>query len=428
MYHPNQDHETNSNQNEHKIDNSSWNVYNPNYHGETQNHFQTEQYLSQSSATVAKKKSKAPQIIALLLAGIMISAGSGMGGAVLAQKFMGTEGQTSPSVIKQSVINTSDTGKYSTAQIADVAAATANTVVEITTETVTRNQFLQQYTSTGAGSGVVLTSDGYIITNNHVIQGASSIKVTMRNGTSYDATLVGTDVDSDIAVIKIDATDLDAAVLGDSDKLQVGELAVAIGNPLGQLGGTVTEGIISALDRSITIDGTEMHLLQTSAAINPGNSGGGLFNEKGELVGIVNAKTSEAGIEGLGFAIPVNTAKNIAEQLITNGYVTGKVRLGISLIEIPDERVAMQYGVTDPGVYVAQVTASSDAYYGGLRTADLIKSINGKEITTSQDVKDFIENGSVGDKLEFVIVRENQEQHLTITLTEYNNNVEKFIS
>ena len=129
MYHPNQDHETNSNQNEHKIDNSSWNVYNPNYHGETQNHFQTEQYLSQSSATVAKKKSKAPQIIALLLAGIMISAGSGMGGAVLAQKFMGTEEQTSPSVIKQSVINTSDTGKYSTAQIADVAAATANTVV-----------------------------------------------------------------------------------------------------------------------------------------------------------------------------------------------------------------------------------------------------------------------------------------------------------
>lgn len=438
MYNPNDNQFNQNNQNSTGASHD-WKAYDPNYHTQqftmpnsqtaedTTNSafYQSSQVnASQSRAAVKKQKSKGGKITAFVLAGLILSCGAGFCGSVLAQTLFDKD-STNPPVLQQSIVNTSNQNG-SNAKISDVAAATVDSVVEITTETVDRNTFLQQYTTTGAGSGVVLTSDGYIITNHHVIDGASTIKVTLRNGTTYDATLVGSDADSDIAVVKIDASDLHAAVLGDSDQLVVGEQAIAIGNPLGQLGGSVTEGIISALDREITIGGKTMHLLQTSAAINPGNSGGGLFNENGELVGIVNAKTSEAGIEGLGFAIPINTAKDVAQELISHGYVSGKVRLGVSLIKIPDEQTALQYGVQKAGVYVAQVTANSDAYYAGLRAADLIKSVNGTEISETQDVKNFIEEASVGDVLKFVVDRNGQEMEIDVTLSEYNSNLEQF--
>ena len=193
-------------------------------------------------------------------------------------------------VIYQSVVRTSSSSSSdSSLSISDVAAVASNSVVEITTETVMMGTRMGQFVSEGAGSGVIITSDGYILTNNHVIDGASKITVRLKDGTSYNGVVVGLDEKTDLAVIKVDASDLQPAVFGDSSSLTVGETAVAIGNPLGQLGGTVTSGIISALDREISIDGETMTLLQTSAAINPGNSGGGLFNSYGELIGIVNA-------------------------------------------------------------------------------------------------------------------------------------------
>ena len=183
----------------------------------------------------------------------------------------------------------------------------------------------------GSGSGVIVTSDGYIVTNNHVVEGADAIKVHLEDGTEYPATLIGTDSYTDLAVIKIDATGLPAATLGNSGDMLVCDTVYAIGNPLGVLASSVSEGIISGLDRVIEIEGQEMTLMQTTAAVNPGNSGGGLFNSKGELIGIVNAKSSGTDVEGLGFAIPIDSAKQIIMDLIDLGYVSGRPYLGISM-------------------------------------------------------------------------------------------------
>lgn len=219
-------------------------------------------------------------------------------------------------------------------------------MVEVTTKT---NSGYFGEVATGAGSGVILTADGYIVTNHHVVDGGSAFTVRTRSGDTYEASLVGSDSQTDLAVLKIDAEGLTPAVLGDSDKLVVGETAVAIGNPLGELGGTVTSGIISALSREITTSaGATMELLQTNAAINPGNSGGGLFNSSGELIGIVNAKSVGEDIEGLGFAIPINTAKSVIEDLISDGYVRGRIDTGFTVVDLTDQATALQYGVRRP--------------------------------------------------------------------------------
>jgi len=287
--------------------------------------------------------------------------------------------------------------------IPEIAAQNSGSVVEIYTESVTRNGRMGQFVTEGAGSGVIITQDGYIVTNNHVIDGASKITARLSKGTEYDATLVGRDPKTDLAVIKISAKGLQPAVYGDSNNLVVGELAVAIGNPLGQLGGTVSEGIISALSRSINIDGEMMTLLQTTAAVNPGNSGGGLFNCYGELIGVVNAKSSGTDIEGIGFAIPVNTVKTVAESLIKYGYVPGRIDFGATLVDITDARTAMMYRVQMVGVYVSQVDED-----GTLRSGDRIISIDGKEIKSTDDIKKIIEASSVGDVLSITVARNGQ--------------------
>lgn len=298
--------------------------------------------------------------------------------------------------------------------VAEVAAIAADSVVEITTETVSTDARLGQYVSEGAGSGVIISTDGYIITNNHVIANATKIVVTLRNGEQYSARLVGTDEKSDIAVVLIGAKNLTPAVIGDSDKLVVGEEAVAIGNPLGQLGGTVTSGIISALNREITIDGETMTLLQTSAAINPGNSGGGLFNGEGRLVGIVNSKSSGSGIEGLGFAIPINEAKSVADELIAYGYVKGRIDLGVTLIDISDAGTAMMYRVQQTGLYVYQADRDS-----GFSSGDLIMSVDGKEITDEASFNSVINSHKVGDTLTVVVSRRYSTVSIDLTLKEY---------
>ena len=186
-----------------------------------------------------------------------------------------------------------------------------------------------QQVQSGSGSGIILTSDGYIVTCKHVVDGAETIKVILNDDTEYDAKLIGSDTRSDLAVLKIEATGLSPATLGDSDMLTVGEDVIAIGNPLGELRGTATSGIISALSREVTVENTTMSLIQTDAAISPGNSGGGLFNASGSLVGIVNAKASSSNSEGLGFAIPVSSVKTIISNLIDHGYVLGRAYLGV---------------------------------------------------------------------------------------------------
>ena len=321
----------------------------------------------------------------------------------------------------ESVISAAYTGGELT--VAEIAAVASPSVVEISTETVSTHSFFSQFIQEGAGSGVILSEDGTIVTNNHVVEGASRITVRTKDGTEYEATLVGADSKTDVAVLKIDATGLTPAVLGDSDSLIVGEYVMAIGNPLGQLGGTVTDGIISALSRDVTINGETMTLLQTNAAINPGNSGGGLFNEKGELVGIVNAKSSDTSstttIEGLGFAIPINTVKNTVQEILDYGYVRGRAALGVTLIDITDAQTAFQYRVDRMGVYVAGVTEGGASDKAGVQVGDCIISIGDVAVSSYSDIKSQLNNYSVGDTIQMQVIRDGRTLTLNITLDEF---------
>lgn len=353
----------------------------------------------------------------LLLAGCLLVGGAGgFGGAALANATGNGSNQT---VLYQSVERTDENGNSVTnMSVKDIVANTANSVVEITTESATMDSYFQQMVTTGAGSGVIISKDGYIVTNNHVVDGANKITVRTKDGSEYSAKLIGTDATTDLAVIKIEATDLAAAVMGTSSSLSVGDEAIAIGNPLGELGGTVTRGIISALDREITIDGQSMTLLQTDTAINKGNSGGGLFNSNGDLIGIVNAKSSGTSVEGLGFAIPIDTAKPVIESLISNGYVTGRPQLGVSMVNITSEQSAFQAGVNELGVYIAKVSSGSAADEAGLQVKDRILSVDGTEISSSSEIAKIVNSKNVGDTLTLVVERDGKQITIKATLKE----------
>ncbi|MBB5182920.1 S1C family serine protease [Catenisphaera adipataccumulans] len=304
----------------------------------------------------------------------------------------------------------------SSSDYSDVASKCGPSVVEISTEGVSYGSNLQQYVEEGAGSGVIISSDGYIVTNYHVIENASNITVKTTDGNSYDATIVGTDSDTDLAVLKIDADNLTAATLGDSDSLEVGDDAIAIGNPLGMLGGTVTTGIISALNREITIDDTTMTLLQTDAAINPGNSGGGLFDADGNLIGIVNAKASSSGIEGLGFAIPINDAIAVVNELIANGKVTSRPSLGATLYDYSQDSNYYYSDSTESGVYIVQLTKGGAAAEAGLQENDRIVSVDGEKVSSASEVKSIIQKHEIGDKVKIVVERDGEKITKTVTL------------
>lgn len=302
--------------------------------------------------------------------------------------------------------------------IPEVVNKTSNSVVEITTEVMMTANRMQQYIKKGAGSGVIISQDGFIVTNHHVIEGANKIIVKLKSGESRDAKLIGTDAKTDLAVIKIDMKGLTPAVFADSSKIQVGETAIAIGNPLGQLGGTVTAGIISALDREIIIDNETMTLLQTDASVNPGNSGGALVNIYGELIGIVNAKSLGDDIEGLGFAIPANTVKRVVDDLINFGYVRGRIEVGLSLVEITNQQMAMMYRVNEYGVYVLKVNKGSAADEAGFVAGDRIISINDTEIKTITDIKRLFDSHKVNDIVNVVVDRGTRKT-LKLRLSEY---------
>lgn len=353
---------------------------------------------------------------------IIISGTFGAAGALLAAKTLNIGG--SPYLLQSSrpaqigLELSSTGGKLSVQQIIDVAA---DAVVEINTEVVRNDLWMRQYTTPGAGSGVVISADGYIMTNNHVIKSSEKISVTLRDGTTYDAKLIGADERTDVAVIKIEATGLTPVVFGDSDSITAGDLVVAIGNPLGQLGGTATAGIISSLDRQLTIEGKTMNLLQTDASINLGNSGGGLFNEYGEIIGLVVAKSSGLGVEGLGFAIPVNTAKNVAMQLLESGYVKGRPQIGIEMVDLTSAQDAVFYGIRNLGVYVKTVL-SDNAKAAGIQEGDMLYYIEDVRIEKPSDLTDELMKHSVGDKVKLTVVRDNEIIDLTVELSEQKQN------
>lgn len=385
--------------------------------------YRTQTYTQQVHPTPAapqKKKSKGVKIALGLVAVFFIGLLGGLAGTALMKK----TGGTGDAVIYQSVSDTSEQTDSTGADKAEnsveaVAENTAASVVEVKTSYVQKGSFFGDYVTSGAGSGVVISKDGYIATNNHVIADAEEITVTLKSGKEYKAELVGTDDKTDIAVLKIDAEDLSPATFGDSSAVAVGEQIVVVGNPLGSLGGSVTTGIISATDREIEVEKMTMTLLQVDAAVNPGNSGGALFNLKGELIGIVNAKYSSEEVEGLGFAIPINTAKSSIEDIIEYGYVKGRAQLGITAVEINDLQTAISAGVTELGVYVYKVNDGSGADKAGLKAGDRIVKIDDTEISSYAVLSKLLDQYSVGDKVSVTFSRGGKQQTVDVTLIEY---------
>lgn len=330
--------------------------------------------------------------------------------------YAGSHLSNNANVTIQQQTNKSNFGTVQVSDVSDIVEKCKDSVVEITTESASSgNSIFGQYVSQGAGSGVIISKDGYIVTNNHVVSGATSLKVTTTDGTEYDASVVGKDSQTDLAVIKVDANNLQAATLGDSDILQVGDPAIAIGNPLGELGGTVTTGIISATDRQITIDDETMTLLQTDAAINPGNSGGGLFNADGNLIGIVNAKESSTGIEGLSFAIPITPAQDIITELMQNGSVTSRPALNVSLYDYTSNNQG-QYSKYEDGCYIVQIVKNGAADKAGLKQNDRILSFDGEQIQSTSDVKNVLKKHKIGDTIKMVVERDSKKITVEITL------------
>lgn len=266
----------------------------------------------------------------------------------------------------------------------------------------------------GSGSGIVFDKEGYIVTNQHVISGASEIEVVLNTGTAYSAKLIGQDAKTDLAVLKIEPKaeePLTAATLGDSTTLQVGELAVAIGNPMGmEFSGSVTSGIISAVNRTMTIEQRTYNLIQTDAAINSGNSGGALINKYGEVIGINSVKLSTSGVEGMGFAIAISEAKPIINDLMQSGYVTGRPLVGIGIAE------------TRYGLFISSIQEGSGAQAAGLAVGDMILAVEGKKVTSTSEVNEIRDEKKPGEMMKFKILREGDTMEISVKLTEDSTN------
>ena len=365
-------------------------------------------------------KKRRTAIFALIVAAMMItSTVLGFVGGFAANKFLGSDGVTSTSIPVASTTS-SEGGNMN---VSNVVKSVKNSVVSIECESQSQAQINPLYdsgssTSKSAGSGVIVTTDGYIVTNNHVVDGADKITVKTADEKSYTAKLVGVDSETDIAVIKIEAKGLKSATFGKSSTLEVGDDIVAIGNPLGELSGTVTNGIVSALSREVTIENETMNLIQTNASINAGNSGGGLFDKNGLLVGVVNAKAAGNNVEGIGFAIPIDTAKNVIEQIMDYGYVKGRVTSGLTLIDILDENTARQYSVNELGVYIYSVAEGSNAEKAGLKSGYIVKSVNGTKVESASDFKAVINKLKVGDKIKVTVSNGMSEGSVEYKLSE----------
>lgn len=303
-------------------------------------------------------------------------------------------------------------GGFVVKDVSDVVQKVRPSVVGVITES------FQTYSTSSTGSGIILSEDGYIVTNNHVVEGGDSIAVTLDDGETYAAELIGTDVKSDIAVLKIDAQNLPAAEFGDSSQVEVGEAAIAIGNPLG-LNGTVTAGIISAVDREIQVGSSNMVLLQTDASINPGNSGGALLNEYGQVIGVNSAKISSEDSEGLGFAIPSNTVGPIVEELIDKGYVSGRPLTGISGRNV--SALAAAFYNIPQGILVDQVAPESDAAAKGLAAGDVIIGVDDIRVENISDACTLRDEHKAGDTMKLTFYRQGSTHEINIRLMEETN-------
>lgn len=375
--------------------------------------------VTNTPAQPKKHHCGAGRVVALLLSCAVISAACGFGGAILAQNGSST-GKTT---VQQSnrtatTVNVKKVDGQTLMSPAEVYASTVNSVVSINCSAVSTNIFGQQTESASSGSGFIYTADGYIVTNQHVIANASSINVTLYNGDTYPATLVGSDSDYDVAVLKIDAKDLPAVTLGNSTDVNVGDNVMAIGNPLGELTFSMSSGIVSCVNRAINVEGTPFNMIQVDASINPGNSGGPLMNLYGEVVGIVSAKYSsyaDTTVEGLGFAIPINDVQSIISDIMENGSVTDKAYMAITAGTMT-QQMAAQYKINaTEGVFVYSVEDGGAGDKAGLKLGDVITKLNDTQITSMEDLSAAKKGFKAGDTVTLTVLRDGQE--ITTQLT-----------
>ena len=360
-------------------------------------------------AMVSKKKAR------LIAVGILaVSAASFSGVAALPQPVSAA----ASTAAAQNAANEANLSEARNTPVVRAAKSVGPAIVGITNKAVARDWFNNPVETGGVGSGVIFRKDGYIITNNHVVANAKELIVSLADGRTLKGKLIGTDELTDLAVVKVDANNLPTAKLGDSDTIVVGEPAIAIGNPMGlEFQGSVTAGVISALNRTLDISDRSLKLIQTDAAINPGNSGGALVNAVGEVIGINSAKVAASGVEGMGFSIPINTVKTVVAELMDKGYVA-RPYFGVSVF---DPESAARYGYIlniDKGVYIFRLTLNGPADKAGLQRGDILLKVDGKEVNNVFDVRAAIVNHKVGDSVEVVYDRNGHKQTTTVTLEE----------
>ena len=367
-----------------------------------------------------KKEKRGLKIAALLLVCAVLGTACGFGGAALHRNM-----SRSSAVVHQSdrapvTVEVKKVDGQQEMSPAEVYASTVNSTVSINTST-TRNAFGQVTESASSGSGFIITSDGYIVTNQHVVSGASKVTVTLYNGEEYEAEIIGGDADYDVAVIKIAGTDLPAVTLGNSADVNVGDWVMAIGNPLGELTFSMSQGSVSSSGRAINVDGTPFNMLQVDCAINPGNSGGPLMNLYGEVVGIVSAKYSSysnTSVEGLGFAIPISDVQAIITDIIENGEVTDKAYLAITAGTMTAE-MAAQYSIDlDKGVFVYSVVKGGAGDRAGLRLGDIITEMDGKTIDSMNDLSMAKKGHKAGETVSLTYYRDGEYHETTLTFDE----------
>lgn len=364
-------------------------------------------------------KKTGTKVTALVLCCALIGGLCGFGGASLARR--GGKATIQESGRTASAVSVKSVDGQTLMTPAEVYASTVNSVVSINCSAVSTNIFGQKVQSASSGSGFVITQDGYIVTNQHVVSGASSVNVTLYNGDTYPATVVGGDRDYDVAVLKIEATGLQAVTLGKSADVNVGDTVMAIGNPLGELTFSMSQGIVSCCDRAINVDGTPFNMIQVDASINPGNSGGPLMNLYGEVVGIVSAKYSsysDTTVEGIGFAIPISDVQTIITDIMDNGQVTDKAYMAIKAGSMT-EQMAAQYNINvTQGVFVYAVEKGGAGEKAGLQLGDVITKLNDTEITSMSDLSMAKKGFKAGDTVTLTVWRGGQEITLSLTFDE----------
>ena len=355
------------------------------------------------------------KVTALLLACAVVGGAAGYGGAALSSSGKTTIRQSNRTASEITVKQVSGQTLMSPAE---VYASTVNSVVSINCSSVSTNIFGQSVQSASSGSGFIITQDGYIVTNHHVVSGASSVTVTLHDGREYPATVVGSDSDYDVAVLKINATDLQPVTLGNSSSVNVGDSVLAIGNPLGELTFSMSQGIVSCCDRAINVDGTPFNMIQVDASINPGNSGGPLMNLYGEVVGIVSAKYSsysDTTVEGLGFAIPIGDVQAIITDIMENGQVTDKPSFGITAGTMT-EQMAAQYQIEQKsGAFVYSVNKGGAGEKAGLRMGDVITKVDSTDIASMEDLTAAKKGHKAGDTVTVTYFRDGSSHTTSLT-------------